>query len=114
MKVNKQLKLKPFQFLDTLNINYSPYYTITNGVYKFFDRITQIKCMYKYGIDCLCTRLIKNNTLIWTYNNKEITEQQKDFLRKRAQALEQTIQYSTRTTTGIIKNDCGCKKKRQE
>lgn len=110
MKVDRHTKLKQFRFKDNFNINYEPYYIIENGVYKFLDKICMYKCMYKFGIMCQCERKKTKSELIYCYNNIEITERQKDYLRKRATTLLGTIPNNI----GYIRNECGCKKKRQE
>ena len=112
MRVNKIYKPKSFKFKDNFNIDYTPYYTINNGVYKFIELKTKINFMSSFGITCQCERRYKNNKLIYCYNNIEITKRQRDFLHKRAQALATT--YNIQATTGLIHYDCGCKKKRQE
>lgn len=111
MKVNRYYKPKSFIFINNLNIVYEPYYEIFDGVYKFFDLKTKISFMSKFGITCQCERRYKNNKLIYCYNNIEVTERQKDFLYKRAQTL--ATAHNVQATTGVIRHDCGCKKRQE-
>lgn len=109
MQINKNIKIKSFKLKDNFNIDYMPYYIIDNGMYQFHDKITQIKFMYKYGIMCQCQRKIINNTLTYCYNNIPINQSQKEFLKKRAMALSQTIPFGV----NFIKHNCNCNKKRK-
>lgn len=115
MKVNRNKRIKPFRYTDNLNIDYSPYYMIDEGFYKFYDKQTQIDFMYKYGICCGCERRIINGKTHYYYYDKEISDQQKDFLHKRAIAMMQTISYNTSRTNGemYVKTECGCKKNKR-
>ena len=46
MKVNKDIRtIQPFKFKDNYNIDYSPYYIIETGVYKFLDKFVRLECM---------------------------------------------------------------------
>lgn len=62
-------------------------YVVNDGVYKFYNRDTMLKFMRNYGITCGCERRIINNKVKFFYNNKEMTEQQYNFIRKRADSL---------------------------
>lgn len=106
MKVNKTYKPKPFRFKDNFNINYEPYYIIEQGVYKFLDKVTMYTFMYHYGIMCQCTRTRTNKNFIYTYNGQPINEAQRDFMRKRALVLQQSLGLNTT----YVKHNCGCKK----
>lgn len=107
MKVNRDIRtIQPFKFKDNYNIDYSPYYIIEKGVYKFLDKFVRLECMYKYGIICQAERRIIGKQEHIYYNGIEITERQKDFLRKRAIAL------SNEKILGVPYN-CGCKKNKR-
>lgn len=108
MKVIRNYKLKSFKMIDNYNINYSPYYTIENGIYKFQDKVTKYKMMYLYGCDCGMERKLINNKLTICYNGQPLNENQLSYLRKRA-----SVQLSSLPKgLGVIKNDCTCNKKR--
>lgn len=62
-------------------------YVVNDGVYKFYNRDTMLKFMRNYGITCGCERRTVNNKVKFFYNNKEMTEQQYNFIRKRADSL---------------------------
>lgn len=62
-------------------------YVVNDGVYKFYNRDTMLKFMRNYGITCGCERRTINNKVKFFYNNKEMTEQQYNFIRKRADSL---------------------------
>lgn len=62
-------------------------YIVNDGVYKFYNRDTMLKFMRNYGITCGCERRTVNNKVKFFYNNKEMTEQQYNFIRKRADSL---------------------------
>ena len=106
MKVNRNRKIKSFIFINNFNVVYEPYYKISNGIYKFFDKVTKLKFMYKFGITCGCQRKIINNELKYCYDNIEITARQKEFLKKRTIALQSTLPNGVT----FIKHECGCKK----
>ena len=106
MKVNKAIKIKAFKFKDMFNVNYEPYYQITNGKFKFFDKITQYKFMFLYGIMCECIIKRINGKIVPTYYGKPVTEEQKEFIRKRSIALSTTVPKGVE----FIKHNCGCKK----
>lgn len=111
MQVNRQIKLKSFKFKDNFNIDYTPYYTIEKGVYKFLELNTKLSFMYKYGIMCLCERKYSSNgKLDYYYYNTPITDEQKEFLKKRAIGLAE--QYNVNKGE-IIKYECGCKNKKR-
>lgn len=108
MKVNKDIRtIQPFKFKDNYNIDYTPYYVIENGVYKFNDKLARINFMYKFGIMCQCERISTKKGFKYCYNGVEITERQKEFLRKRAIALNDGL-----TSLGVHFN-CGCKNKKK-
>lgn len=108
MKVNKKYKPKSFKLRDNYNIDYSPYYTIENGIYKFNDKLARINFMFKYGIMCQAKRKIIDGKLTICYYDKPITNQQRDFLRKRASALIENLPEGDPTTY----YECECKKKK--
>ena len=104
MKVNKDIRtIQPFKFKDNYNIDYTPYYVLEKGVYRFLDKFVRLECMYKFGIMCQCERVSTKDGFKYCYNGIEITERQKDFLRKRAIAL------SNEKILGVY-YECGCKK----
>lgn len=108
MKVNSKIKIKPFKFKDNFNIDYSPYYIIENGVYKFLDKLTRLKFEYSFGITCQCKRKIYNGKLeYFYYYDYPIIQSQKDFLKKRALAMNNN---QVPAGTEYIKFNCGCKK----
>ena len=43
--------------IDNYNIDYTPYYTIEDGIYKFQDKVAKYKMMYLYGCDCGMERI---------------------------------------------------------
>ena len=45
MKVIKNYKPKSFKMIDNYNIDYTPYYTIEDGIYKFQDKVAKYKMM---------------------------------------------------------------------
>lgn len=107
MKANRRIKIKSFKFRNNYNIDYNPYYIIEDRIYHFYDMITSAKFMIKYGIMCQCERNIVDNKVIPHYNNRPITDEQKDFIAKRGQwILEQ------HGLSGYVGQKCGCKKKR--
>lgn len=107
MKVIKGIKIKPFKFKDNFNIDYSPYYVIENGVYKFLDKLTRLKFEYSFGITCQCRRKIVNGKLEYFFYDYPVTQRQKDFLKKRALAMNNN---QVPTGTEYKKINCGCKK----
>lgn len=106
MKIIKNIKIKSFKFKDNFNIDYMPLYIIENGVYQFHDKITQIKFMYSFGIMCQCERRIINNKLTYCYYGQPISDSQRDFIKKRAIALQGTLPNGV----SFIKNNCNCRK----
>ena len=78
---------KDVLYVDELNFIDGSGYTVIDGVYKFYNKDTMLKFMRNYGITCGCERRTINNKVKFFYNNKEMTEQQYDFIRKRADSL---------------------------
>lgn len=110
MKVNRNYKPKSFKMIDNYNIDYSPYYTVEQGIYKFQDKVFKYKVMYLYGLDCGMQRKMIDGKLTTCYNDKPLTNSQLEFMRKRA-----SVQLSSLPNKlGVIKNVCGCNKTRQE
>ena len=108
MKVNRNYKPKSFKFIDNYNIDYSPYYTVEQGIYKFQDKVLKYKMMYLYGLDCGMERKIIDNKVVICYNGQPLTESQLLYLRKRASVQLASLPSSL----GVIKNVCTCNKKR--
>lgn len=106
MKINRGYKPKPFKFKDNYNIDYTPYYIIENGVYSFQDKLVRNIFMYRFGIMCKAQRKIINNSLKIFYNGQQMTQQQFEFIQKRAIALSTGI-----NNLGVSFN-CGCNKKK--
>lgn len=112
MKV-KHYYLKPYKIY-VLNNNFQRIYDnnnnllyeIDDGFFKFHDKRTMIRFM-KHGIKCQCQRKIISNKPHYYYFNNELSKQQIEFLQKRAQALEMTIESNQEV---YINHDCGCKK----
>lgn len=107
MKVIKGIKIKSFKFKDNFNIDYSPYYVIENGVYKFLDKLTRLKFEYSFGITCQCRRKIVNGKLEYFFYDYPVTQRQKDFLKKRALAMNNN---QVPAGTEYKRINCGCKK----
>lgn len=107
MKVIKGIKTKSFKLKDNFNIDYSPYYVIENGVYKFLDKLTRLKFEYSFGITCQCRRKIVNGKLEYFFYDYPVTQRQKDFLKKRALAMNNN---QVPVGTEYKKINCGCKK----
>lgn len=109
MKVNRGIRtIQPFKLKDNFNIDYSPYYIIEDGIYKFSDKLTRINFMYKFGIMCQCERKTINDKLTYCYNDIPITEKQKMFIKNRAIALNDGL-----ISLGVPYN-CGCNKNKKE
>lgn len=106
MKVNRNYKPKSFKRTDNYNIDYQPYYTITGGVYKFYDKLIRNRFMYLFGIMCQAERKMLDNKLTICYNGVPMTGSQKEFLRKRALALEAPMNIG-------VPYDCKCKKNKR-
>ena len=113
LKVNRNKKLKSFRFTDNYNIDYSPYYMTDNGIYKIYDKVTMVGFMYKYGIYCGAERRIENGKVVIYYNDNPLTEQQKEFIRKRAISIADTIAYKEHKDNKVVRQECGCKKKKE-
>lgn len=105
MKINRRTKIQSFKFYNNFNIDYSPYYIIKQGQYQFQDKVTMIKFMYNFGIMCKCQRIKTNKGFNYCYNNIEITDRQKDFIKKRAIALQGSF-----AGLNYVEHKCGCKK----
>ena len=117
MKINKNKSkiIKPFRFTNNYNIDYSPYYMIDNGFYKFYDKQTMADFMIKYGIYCGAERRIENHKVnIYWYDNL-MTEQQRDFIYKRGLSILQTLTYQQHKDKNFdARTNCGCKKKKRQ
>lgn len=110
MQINKNIRIKPFKFKNNYNLDYSPYYVIENGVYRFLDKMTRLKFEYSFGITCTTRRQInpKTKKLDYYFYDEPITQRQKEFMKKRA-----VMMNNNRIPSGTtyIHSDCGCKKK---
>lgn len=80
-------KSKDILYVDELNFIDCSGYTVIDGVYKFYNKDTMLKFMRNYGITCGCERRVINNKVRFFYNNKEMTEQQYNFIKKRVDSL---------------------------
>lgn len=115
MKVNR-IRLQPYKiyFKDNFNIrvyiNNDLLFEITNGFYKFYDKITMIRFMYALGVKCQCERKIVKGKLDYYYFNNKLESYQKEFLQKRAITLMNQYDMNFK---GIITHDCGCKKEKR-
>lgn len=112
MKVIRGIRIKPFKFKDIYNIDYSPYYVIENGTYRFLDKMTRLKFEYLFGITCGTRIQINPDTgkLDYYFYDTPVTQKQKDFLKKRAIMMNNN---KIPIGTAFIPSDCGCKKKRE-
>ena len=108
MKVIRNYKPKSFKMIDNYNIDYTPYYTIEDGIYKFQDKIAKYKIMYLYGCDCVMELRMIDNKLTICYNGQPLNESQLLYLRKRASVQLSSLPNSL----GVIRNVCTCTKKR--
>ena len=108
MKVIRNYKPKSFKMIDNYNIDYTPYYTIEDGIYKFQDKVVKYKMMYLYGCDCGMERKMINGKLTICYNGQPLNESQLLYLRKRASVQLSSLPNSL----GVIRNVCTCNRKR--
>lgn len=93
---------KDVLYVDELNFIDCSGYTVINGVYKFYNKDTMIKFMKSYGITCGCGRRLINGRVQLCYNGQPMTEEQYNFIRKRAEML------SPKAIKG-----CGCAKNKR-
>lgn len=93
-------KPKDILYVDELNFIDCSGYTVINGVYKFYNRITMFIYMHDYGITCGCERRLINGRVQLCYNGQPMTKEQYNFLSKRVNMLEYT-KYN---------KGCGCVK----
>lgn len=89
-------------YVDELNFIDCSGYTAINGVYKFYNKDTMFKFMKSYGITCGCERRLNNGKIQLCYNGQPMTEEQYNFIRKRAEML------SPKAIKG-----CGCAKNKR-
>lgn len=110
MKVIRNIKIKSFKFRDNFNIDYSPYYVIESGIYRFLDKMTRLKFEYSFGITCTTRRQINSDSgkLDYYFYDEPITQRQKEFMKKRAVMMNNN---RIPDGTAYIPADCGCKKK---
>lgn len=102
-----KLKLKPFKMVDNYNIDYSPYYQVINGYYQFFDTRIKYSFMYLYGLDCGFSRRVQNKKVAYYWDNKELTETQKEFQKRRA-----SLNLNNTPKLGVP-HECACKKRQK-
>lgn len=103
----KKMKLKTVRFKDNYNFKVEDLFEVNSGVYKIYDKIIMIQMMYRFGIYCGIERRIKNKNVIPFINNRPMTDSQLEFIRKRAIALEPTINVQD------TRQECGCKKQKE-